>query len=92
MSGGADLDEATLQKVAKMTVGHYFRASDQKSLERIYAYIDNMTRVHQDEAPIRPQYEYYPWFLASGLLVLFVLLLGRTGLRWRGIVEAVSHE
>lgn len=82
MSGAADLDEATLKDVAKITGGHYFRATDQASLERIYGFIDQMTRVSQDQAEIRPQYEYYPWFLASGLLIILVLVLARSGL-WR---------
>ena len=83
MSGAADLDEDTLKKVAKVTGGHYFRATDQASLEQIYAYIDQMTRVTQDQADIRPQYDYYPWFLACGLLILCVLFLERAGFGWR---------
>ena len=87
MSGAADLDEDTLKEVAKMTGGHYFRATDQASLERIYGYIDKMTRVSQDQADIRPQYEYYPWFLALGFTILLLLLLSRIGLSWRDILR-----
>ena len=89
MSGAADLDEDTLKEVANVTGGHYFRATDQASLEKIYAYIDQMTRVEQDLADIRPQYDYYPWFLASGLLILCCLFLGRAGLGWRRFAQGV---
>ena len=82
MSGAADLDEDTLKEVAKTTGGRYFRATDPASLERIYEHIDQMARVTQDEAEIRPQYDYYPWFLAIGFMILFILLLGRAGLGW----------
>lgn len=73
-NGSADLDEDTLKSVAKMTGGRYFRASNLQSLERIYHSIDSMARVSQEQATVRPQHDYYPWFLAIGLgLFLFVL-------------------
>lgn len=92
MSGAADLDEETLKEVAHKTGGHYFRATDEASLEKIYGYIDRMTRVTQDQAEIRPQYDYYPWFLAVGLLILIILLLARAGLHWRQLSQGVSYE
>ena len=91
MSGAADLDEDTLKMVAKTTGGHYFRATDQDSLERIYAYIDKMTRVTQDQAEIRPRYDYYPWFLGCGLLIFLILLLGRLGLTWQQFTLEVKN-
>lgn len=73
-NGSADLDEDTLKSIAKITGGAYFRASNLQSLQRIYHHIDKMTRVSQEQASIRPQHEYYPWFLAVGLgLFLYVL-------------------
>lgn len=80
LSGAADLDEPTLKAVAKTTGGHYFRATDQASLERIYHYIDKMARVSQEQATVRPQYDYYPWFLALGLFILMGLMMIRSGL------------
>lgn len=85
MTTAADLDEPTLKAVAKTTGGRYFRATDQASLERIYQFIDKMTRVSQEQAAVRPQYEYYPWFLGVGLLILMVLLGQRSGLNWRAL-------
>ena len=92
MSGAADLDEDTLKDVAKTTGGQYFRATDPASLEKIYEHIDQMTRVTQDQAEIRPQYDYYPWFLAPGLLIVFVLLLGRAGLGWHQFTLGQKNE
>lgn len=92
MSGAAELDEATLKEVAESTGGHYFRATDQASLERIYGDIDQMTRVAQDQADIRPQYDYYPWFLGFGLLIVFCLLLERAGFGWRQLVQGIKND
>lgn len=92
MSGGADLDEETLREVAKTTGGQYFRATDPASLEQIYAHIDQMTRVTQDQEDIRPQYDYYPWFLAPGLFIVFILLLGRAGLGWHQFTLGQKNE
>ncbi|PJD92443.1 MAG: hypothetical protein CK424_05940 [Legionella sp.] len=89
MSGAADLDEVTLKTVAKTTGGRYFRATDQASLERIYAFIDRMTRVSQDQAELRPQYEYYPWFLALAFFVLLGLLITSHGLN--GLIERLKE-
>ena len=73
-NGMADLDEETLQQVAKITDGQYFRATSPKSLQNIYRSIDKMTKVSQEQNTIRPQYEYYPWLLALSLLLFFYLV------------------
>ena len=80
LSGAADLDESTLKTVAKMTGGHYFRASDQASLNTIYRYINDLERISQVQAIVRPQHDYYPWFLALGLAILLALLIQETSL------------
>jgi Ca-activated chloride channel family protein len=68
-NGSAELDEATLEKMAKMTGGHYFRATDPKSLNEIYQTINQLEKMKQEQATIRPQKEYYPWFIAGSLLL-----------------------
>jgi Ca-activated chloride channel family protein len=40
-----DIDEKTLNEIADMTGGKYFRATDEKSLEQIYKEIDQMEKV-----------------------------------------------
>lgn len=70
----AELDEKTLQDIAAMTEGRYFRATDQQSLQSIYNKIDTLEPVLQDKIVIRPQKDYYFWILALvyGLMVFFI--------------------
>ncbi|WP_133127626.1 VWA domain-containing protein [Legionella nagasakiensis] len=71
MNASADLDEETLQEVAKVTGGRYFRATDMQSLQTIYEVINQLEKVSQEQATVRPQHDYYPWPLA---LAFFVFL------------------
>jgi Ca-activated chloride channel family protein len=74
------LDEKTLKKVAKTTGGLYFRATSHKSLQNIYQSIDAMAKVSQEQKTIRPQYEYYPWFLAIGFFLFLYLIFVTSGI------------
>jgi Ca-activated chloride channel family protein len=76
----SDLDEATLEKVANITGGRYFRATDTKSLQAIYEMINKLETVSQDQATIRPQQDYYPWPLAAALLLFLYWLSEKAGL------------
>lgn len=80
-NGMADLDEETLQKVAKITDGQYFRATSHKSLQNIYRSIDKMAKVSQQQKTIRPQYEYYPWFLAISFILFLYLIAKASGIK-----------
>jgi len=77
-----DVDEATLEKVAKTTGARYFRATDTKSLREIYAEIDKAEKT-AFEAPSYQDYrELYPWALWPALaLLLAELVLADTRLR-----------
>lgn len=75
MNPAAELDEETLQAIAKMTGGVYFRATDLASLQAVYKRIDQLEAIQQDKASIRPQQEYYPWLLAAAC-ISWLLLLG----------------
>lgn len=77
----SDLDEETLQEVAKITGGRYFRATDTQSLHEIYETINQLETVTQEQATIRPQHDYYPWPLALALLLLFYWLSKKAGLQ-----------
>lgn len=80
MNGAADLDEETLQQVAKLTGGQYFRATDPKSLEAIYATINQLETATQDKASIRPQQDYYSWVLALAFLLFLYWFVEKAGL------------
>lgn len=75
MNAAADLDEATLKKMSAMTGGQYFRATDTESLHTIYKTINQLEAVTQEQATVRPQIEYYPWFVGLALLVCFYWLI-----------------
>ncbi|MGL4565180.1 MAG: BatB protein, partial [Halioglobus sp.] len=82
----ADLDEATLQKIAQTTGGQYFRARDPADLAGIYQLLDQLEPVEQEPVSYRPRQAlgYVPLLLA--LLLSFALAL-RPLLRsasWRG--------
>ena len=79
--GGAEIDEATLKKIAEITKAQYFRATDLKSLEETYRQIDEMekTKIELDQYT-RYEEKFAP-FLILGLLCLALeLLLGTTRL------------
>lgn len=76
----SDLDEETLEEVAKITGGRYFRATDTQSLEEIYDMINKLETVNQDQATVRPQLDYYPWPLAAALFLLVYWLAEKLGL------------
>ena len=69
-NAGSDLDEKTLQQVATMTNGRYFRATDTQALHGIYDKINELETVNQDTATVRPQKDYYSWPLAMAILLL----------------------
>ena len=81
----ADLDEDTLTKIAGLTGGRYFRATDTASLQDIYKLVDELEPVEEPESGFRPvkSYYFYPLGLAVGLVVLMSLvsLLQRLALR-----------
>jgi len=75
---GPDLDEPTLEAVAGLTGGRYFRARDPATLSGIYAEIDRLEPVARTQRYFRPREELYVWPLALALLALLTLL-GRVG-------------
>jgi Ca-activated chloride channel family protein len=78
----ADIDETTLQEIARATGGQYFRAVDSRSLRAIFDRIDAMERSEIRVRGYTRYSELFPYFLYPGaLLVLAELLLGSTVLR-----------
>ena len=79
-TGGDEVDEAGLQKIAKLTGGRFFRARDTQALAGIYAEIDALEPVKRQGQAVRPKIERYPWPLGLALAagVLALLLRRRT--------------
>lgn len=71
----AELDEASLQQIANLTGGQYFRARDPRELATIYQLLDQLEPVEQALVSYRPRQAlgYVPLVLA--LLVSFALAL-----------------
>lgn len=71
----AELDEAGLQEIAKITGGQYFRARNPRELANIYQLLDQLEPVEQEAATYRPRQAlgYLPLLLA--LLISFALAL-----------------
>jgi len=69
----ADLDEKTLNKIAEITGGRYFRARDPQDLEKIYALIDQLEPVADQDQTLRPVRELFHWPLAAALGLALLL-------------------
>ena len=74
-----DVDLEALKSIADQTGGSFFQASETKALERIYEMINQLEKTRVDVEKWVEYKEYYPRFLAAGLLVyLFYLVLNNT--------------
>ncbi len=69
-----ELDEVTLQSIADKTGGQYFRARDPKELQTIYAELDRLEPI-ADEQTFRPTRSLLHWPILAALLLNSVLVL-----------------
>ncbi len=74
-----DLDESTLEQIATLTGGKYFRATDERKLKDIYAEIDRLekTRIEVEQFSFRIE-EYHQLALFGALLLLAGGVLEKT--------------
>ena len=72
ISVDVDIDETTLRKIAELTDGQYFRATDRQELESIYAHIDELEKTKVESETFVEYTERFKWLLipALGLLIL----------------------
>ncbi|HCC71305.1 MAG TPA: aerotolerance regulator BatA [Bacteroidales bacterium] len=77
-----EIDEKVLQKIADMTGGQYFRATDNESLNKIYEEIDTMekSKINVQEFS-RKREEYMPLAIILSAFLLIEMLLRYTVLR-----------
>ena len=77
-----DIDESTLQSIADITDGKYFRATDNSSLKSIYQQIDQLEKTKLKVNSYSKKEEMYlPYAIAALLLLLMEVLLRNTVLR-----------
>jgi Ca-activated chloride channel family protein len=67
--GNTDLDEGTLQAIAKATGGEYFRATDASTLQGVYRQIEQLEPASGNQQWLRPADEWFTWPLAAALLL-----------------------
>ncbi|MDD3089969.1 MAG: aerotolerance regulator BatA, partial [Candidatus Omnitrophica bacterium] len=77
-----EIDEELLKKIAEVTGAKYYRATDTRSLENIYAEIDKLEKTPMEEIGYNRYEELFGLFLIPGLAVLLLeILLSNTVLR-----------
>jgi Ca-activated chloride channel family protein len=67
-----DVDEKTLQKIAGMTTGQYFRATNNRSLKAIYDEIDEMEKTRIEVKAYRSYTEMFSMWVFAGLAALLI--------------------
>ncbi len=67
-----DIDEKTMTKIANLTGGKYFRATDNESLKKVYKEIDKLEKTIISEKSYSNKAENFFWFavIAAAVLVL----------------------
>ena len=71
----ADIDEAMLTSIAESTGGSYFRATDERTLESIFARIDELERTSLEAPKTTSIEELYETPLVAGLILLAIALV-----------------
>jgi len=72
-----NLDEKALRNIAELTGGQYFRARDTQEMEKIYAELDRLEPVTEEELNYRPTKSLYMWPLSLSLALASLLVLYR---------------
>jgi Ca-activated chloride channel family protein len=67
-----DIDDETLEKIASITGGKYYRATDTEMLKRIYAEINKLEKTKIEHVGYREYKELFEDFLIPGLALLLV--------------------
>src|SRR6266567_204140 len=74
-----DIDEDTLEKIAQMTGGKYYRADNAKKFQQIYTEIDNLEKSEAEIKKFTHHDELFAWVISPGLgLVLLEMVLRHT--------------
>jgi Ca-activated chloride channel family protein len=76
------IDEFTLERIAEMTGGQYFRATDAAALRSIYGEIDRLEKARHVAESYQTYIDAFPTVVVAGLgLLLLEVLLINTRLR-----------
>lgn len=72
---GVVLNERVLRRIAEVSGGRYFRATNRAALEQIYVELDKLEPIDYEYQSQRPRQELYLLPLASGLALMLVYML-----------------
>ena len=72
-----DIDDELLEMVAETTGGKYFRATDTKSLQNIYAEIDRLEKTELEMSKFTKYEDLYVFFIIPALILLVVEIILR---------------
>lgn len=72
-----EIDEQLLEEIANMSGGEYYRATDEQSLQSIYAEIDRLEKTEIEITSFKRYSEEFRRFLSIGLVLLLIDLLLR---------------
>lgn len=75
-----DLNEKSLDQIAKTTGGRYFRAHNIEELQQIYKLLDELEPVEKDSISYRPSWSLFYWPLSAALFFAALMSL----VKWRG--------
>ena len=67
-----DIDEDTLQKIANMTGGKYYRADNAQKFQAIYGEIDKLEKTEAEVKKYAHHDELFAWIIAPGLALLLL--------------------
>jgi len=76
-NSAAQLDEKSLQQIATLTGGRYFRAHNTQKLAEIYALLNELEPLDKEEQSFRPITALFYWPLAFALLLAAAICLIR---------------
>jgi len=76
--GEEKFDEETLQQIAALTQGRYFRAGNRQELDGVYAELDRLTPRQVESVRHQPVTDLFHWPLAAGLMVSLLMAFRRT--------------
>jgi Ca-activated chloride channel family protein len=71
-----EIDEPTLQEIADMTNGNYFRATNNEKLRQIYDEIDTLEKSKIDVREFSRKQEEYRLYAGIALLLLLIEYFG----------------
>ena len=77
LAPGSDLDEVTLQNIAKITGGKYFRAIDQEAMKEVYKTLEMLEPMEFEEEEFKPVTALYYYPLVAAIILGFALFFFR---------------